>query len=76
MNLNRRRDVDQLIEQITQRTGITEAQARDAVQMVAAFLKEKLPAPVAAQVDGLLGGQHDDTIKQALGGLGGLFGKQ
>ena len=68
--------MDQLISQITERTGITADQAREAVQVVTTYLKDKLPAPIAAQVDGLLSGQPlGDAAQQALGGLGGLFGK-
>ena len=67
--------MDQLISQITERTGITVDQAREAVQVVTTYLKDKLPAPIAAQVDGLLSGQPlGDAAQQALGGLGGLFG--
>ena len=67
--------MDQLITQITERTGITADQARAVVQVVTSYLKDKLPAPIAAQVDGLLSGQNvGDTAQQALGGLGGLFG--
>ena len=67
--------MDELITQITERTGITADQAREAVQVVTGFLKDKLPAPIAAQVDGLLSGQNmGDAAQQALGGLGGLFG--
>ena len=67
--------MDELITQITERTGVTADQAREAVQVVTGFLKDKLPAPIAAQVDGLLSGQNmGDAAQQALGGLGGLFG--
>ena len=67
--------MDELITQITERTGITANQAREAVQVVTGFLKDKLPGPIAAQVDGLLSGQNmGDAAQQALGGLGGLFG--
>jgi len=70
--------MEQLVNQITTRTGISEQQARDAINMVAGFLKDKLPAPIASQVDAALSGQHDDMLNQAqqhLGGLGGLFNK-
>ncbi|HEY0733356.1 MAG TPA: hypothetical protein VGD69_00495 [Herpetosiphonaceae bacterium] len=71
-----------LIQQITERTGISESQARDAVEMVANFIKTQLPEPMAAQVDSLLGGQGAqggqlaDQAQQVLGNLGGMFGKQ
>jgi uncharacterized protein (DUF2267 family) len=49
--------MEQLIAEITQRTGISDQQAREAVNTVLTFLKGRLPAPIAAQIDGLLGGQ-------------------
>jgi hypothetical protein len=67
--------MDELTKQIAERTGISQEQARQAVELTLGFVKEKLPAPVAAQVDSLLGGQGD-AAGQALGMLGGLFGKQ
>lgn len=69
--------MDQLISQITQRTGVSEQQARDIVTMVLAFVKDKLPAPVASQLDSMLGAQGGTSSAQdMLGGLGGMFGKK
>jgi uncharacterized protein (DUF2267 family) len=60
--------MDELIKQITQKTGISQDQARQAVTQVLDFLKQKLPAPIANQVEAVLGG--------GLPNLGGLFGKK
>jgi hypothetical protein len=49
--------MDQLISQITQKTGITDQQARDAVQTVIGFIKEKVPPSMAPQIDALMAGQ-------------------
>ncbi len=69
--------MDEIVRQITQRTGISDAQAREAAQVVVSFLSDKLPPPIAAQVTALLNGpQAEGAVKQALGGLGDLFGKQ
>ncbi len=62
--------MDELIKMITQKTGISEDQAKQAVAQVVAFLKTKLPAPIAAQIEGVLGGGMPDLSK----GIGGLFG--
>jgi len=63
--------MDELVKQITAKTGISEDQARQAIGVVVDFLKQHLPAPIAAQVDGVLkGGGLPDVSK----GLGGLFG--
>ena len=63
--------MDQLISLVAQKSGISQDQARMAVTTVLDFLKQKLPAPVAAEVDSLLQGGTPDLSK----GLGGLFGK-
>ena len=63
--------MDELIKQITQKTGISEDQAKQAIQQVLDFIKQRLPAPIASQVDSVLKGGAPD-----LGALGGLFGKK
>ena len=72
--------MDQLISLITQRTGISADQARGAVNMVLEFLKERLPGPVAAQVESLLSGKGTESTpgmaEKVLGGLGSFFGKK
>jgi hypothetical protein len=63
--------MEELVKLVVQKTGISEAQAKTAVETVIGFLKTKLPAPLAGQIDGLLaGGQTGDVLK----GLGGLLG--
>jgi hypothetical protein len=68
--------MDELIKRITEKTGISEDQARSAVNMVAGFLKEKLPAPLAGQVDNVLGGGAGmtDTLGDAAAKVGNIFG--
>ncbi len=72
--------MDELVAQVAQRTGISEEQARTAVQTVVGFLKERLPAPIAGQVDGVLAGGAGavggiaDKAGEMLGGLGGMLG--
>ena len=72
--------MDELIKQVTERAGISETQARSAVETVMGFLKDRLPAPIAGQVDGLLGGASGaigglaNTAGDVLGGLGGMLG--
>lgn len=69
--------MDQIVQQVVDRTGISHEQAQQAVQVVMGFLREKLPAPVASQVDSLLGGQPTgDVAQQAMGALGGMFGNK
>lgn len=71
--------MDELVKLVIQKTGLSQDQARKAVDTVVGFLKDKLPEPMASQIDGLLSGQAvpgDIASKagQALGGLGDLFG--
>ncbi|MCP4428801.1 MAG: DUF2267 domain-containing protein [Chloroflexi bacterium] len=69
--------MDELVEMVVKETGLPEAQARKAAEAVVKVLKEKLPAPIASQIDGFLegGGATDvagDLLKKGMG----LFGKK
>ena len=72
--------MDELIKKVAERTGMGEDKARTAVDTVVGFLKERLPAPIAGQVDNVLGssaaGGMADRAGDMLGGLGGMFGKK
>ena len=65
--------MDELVKMIAKKTGISEEQARSAAEMVIKFLKEKLPEPIAAQLDTLIGGGGNPT--DLLKNVGGLFGQ-
>ena len=43
--------MDELVKAITDETGLPEAQAQQAADAVLKFLKQKLPAPLAGQVE-------------------------
>ena len=49
--------MEELVKQVAQRTGISEDNARTAVTTVLGFLKDKLPAPIAGQIDSVVGGR-------------------
>ena len=72
--------MEELIKQVTERTGISEQQARGAVETVLGFVKNRLPEPIAGQLDGLVGGASGaaggiaGAAGDVLGGLGGMFG--
>lgn len=78
--------MEELIKQVTERTGISEAQARTAIDTVIGFLKNRLPAPIGSQLDSVIGsgagivgdvaGKAGDVAGNVLGGLGGMFGGQ
>jgi len=63
--------MDELVDLIVEKTGIPEATAKQVVDVVMDFLKEKLPAPIAGSLDTFLGG---DSAGNLLDGLGDLFG--
>jgi hypothetical protein len=63
--------MDELVKIVSQKTGLPEAQAKQAAETVVAFLKEKLPPPMAAQLDAVISGSAGGDI---LGKLGGLLG--
>ena len=58
--------MDELIKQVVSKTGISEDQARTAITTVLGFVKGKLPAPIASQIDNALTGEG--------GGVGGSLG--
>ena len=56
--------MNELIKLVVQKTGLPEAQAKAAVDTVIGYLKQKLPAPIGAQIDMFLaGGQVDSLLK-------------
>jgi len=66
--------MEELNALVVKKTGLPKEQAKMAVDTVIGFLKTKLPAPIAAQVDAVLGGKGD--MGAAADMLGGLFGKK
>jgi len=69
--------MEELIKLVTQKANIPEASAKTAVETVVGFLKDKLPAPVAAQLDAVLASPATaGVLGQAAGTLGGLLGKK
>ncbi|HUW12774.1 MAG TPA: hypothetical protein VM537_23810 [Anaerolineae bacterium] len=68
--------MDELIKMVAQKTGLGEDAAKMAVDTVIGYLKEKLPAPIAGQIDGLLGGSMAEKAGGLTKGLGGLLGRK
>ena len=65
--------MDELVKMVADKVGITEAQAKQAVETVLGFLKEKLPEPIAGQLDAVLDGDVSG-LGDLAGGIGKLFG--
>ncbi len=72
--------MDDLINQIVEKTGVTAAQARDRATMALAWMKDELPADVGNQIGGLLDGAGKmasgmvDRAKDAGSSAGGIAG--
>ena len=65
--------MDELVKMVADKVGISEVQAKQAVEMVMEFLKDKLPEPIAGQLDAALEGDLSG-LGDLAGGLGKLFG--
>jgi hypothetical protein len=64
--------MDELVNLVTQKAGISQDQASKAVSTVIGFLKDKLPGPLSGQLDRFMpGGQQ----QSGQGGLGGMMDK-
>jgi hypothetical protein len=65
--------VNELIEQLKSRAGLDDDKARSAAQTAIEFLKSRLPAPIASQIESALSGSGARGVENA---LGGMFGKK
>ena len=73
--------MDELVELVMEKTGLPKDQAKQAVETVVDFLKDRLPDPIAKQVDAAVKNeammdQAGQLLDEGAKGLGGLFGKK
>ncbi|HEX8243837.1 MAG TPA: hypothetical protein VF541_10085 [Longimicrobium sp.] len=71
--------MDELVGQISQRTGIPADKAQEAARTAVEFLDSRLPAPVGGNLAKLVhggggGGGGMPDLGGLAGGLGGMFG--
>jgi hypothetical protein len=66
--------MQQLIQQVAQRTGIPEDKARAAVDTVVGYLKERLPGPMRSQLDNAVSGQSAEQGGGIMGAAKGMLG--
>ncbi len=66
--------MDKIVKMVADRVGISQEQATQAVQLVVAQLKDRLPGPIGDQLEGALGGDGGGDGGDALKGLGGRLG--
>jgi hypothetical protein len=67
--------MDELVELVAKKVGISKDQAQQAVDVVLGYLKDNLPEPLAGQVESALAGDLSG-LGDVAGSLGGLFGKK
>ena len=69
--------MDEMVRIVSEKTGLPAETARTAVEAVLGYLKEKLPVPIASQIDGVLGNTGTSGGPgDLLGGLGGLLDRK
>jgi uncharacterized protein (DUF2267 family) len=69
--------MDEIVKLVSERVGISEDQASQAVELIVGQLKDRLPGPLGDQLEGALnggGGDGDGDAGDALKGLGGRLG--
>ena len=64
--------MEELVTTIAQKTGLSHEMSKTVVNMVLDFVKKKLPAPIAKQIDNVLGSGSTAGAADALGGLFGM----
>jgi len=66
--------MDELVNEVAQKTGLSQDQAQAAVTSAVGFLRNRLPAPLAGALDHMLsGGSTDGLAAEASAMLGGLL---
>ena len=65
--------MDELINMVAQKTGLAPDRARTAVDTVLGFLKNRLPAPMASQLDAALSGKAT-SVEDLTKGISGMMG--
>jgi hypothetical protein len=75
--------MDELVQRLSQKTGMSPDEAQQAVNIVVNHLKEKLPAPLASGLDSLLasgslpeGENLVEKAKAVASGLESMFGQK
>lgn len=68
--------MEELVQLVSEKTGLPEDQAKTAVKTVVDYLKKNLPDPIAQQVDKALSGAGGVDVEGLTKGLGGMLGKK
>ena len=65
--------MDELLKAVADKTGLPADKAQGAIDAVLDFLKDKLPEPIAGQLENFIGGGDGDSGEG--GGIGDLLDK-
>lgn len=66
--------MEEMLQQVMERAGLDEEKAQQAIDAMMDFLKDRLPEPIAGQLESLLGGEDGGGLDDIMGKLGGLLG--
>lgn len=70
--------MESIIKMVTEKAGISESQAKSAIDAVVGFLKDKMPGGIGNQVESFIKGEAG-SMGEVAGGLkdkiGDMFGK-
>ena len=66
--------LDDLVEQVSKRTGLPKEKALEAAQSTIAFLDEKLPPPLGGRIKAALEGDAS-ALGSVTDAIGGMFGR-
>ena len=66
--------MNELVNMIAKKTGLSPEMSRTVVTMVLDFVKKKLPAPIASQIDTVL--ENGSATEGVMGTINSLFGKK
>lgn len=61
--------MNELVEQLKSRVGLDDQKAQSAAETVIQFLKQRLPGPLASQLDSFVGGGGLKNAEEKLGGF-------
>lgn len=68
--------MDELVQTLSQKTGLPEDKAREAADTVVNYIKSKLPDSISGELDNVLSGQAGSSDSSITDRLSGMFGKK
>lgn len=74
--------MDELVQELSQKTGLSQDKSQEVVNVVLSHLKARLPAPLADGLDSLVtgssagGGSLADKAKSMVSSVESIFGKK